>query len=571
MAEFGLSANEFNTAVYVFAHYLGIDLEKEQSLLSIAETALRTLPDGWSLGIGDGDNEGIPYFFNEESGESVWKHPKENIYLKKVKEERRKLDYEADDKKKKQQQQQQHKQDGGSKSGNTDGSRSNTNYNNNSNNNNNKKTSLVPVNPEDEVLVFDDFEMDEEDTPVKPTKTSATTHAISVEPTGMSKNTAAKGQQQSTTYEGKNSHNKKRQEDFDDDDDDDGDYDEDSMSDHQYHTKKDDDATGRMISVAGKKEESAPASPSALSPKSSFPLGKGKDKRTQQHFDDDDESMGEIEGDFFSEDDEEDGTKTSHPTAAGKPTSTGGGATAGNAGRSSATAGASAKSTDHWPSATTASATAAGAITVDINKARAPSYSSYSPSAKEGMASGASSKGSGGGDAVPWDDWDSEQDNSALPSPAKAAITTTLPPTAPAKSPQSAGSPSGVTSSPNDSSPASPAQAKSRGSTRIPQVIVESDDVTSLRAENKELEDRISGMQRKFDMELENLRSTQAKLERAVEKVNRWQYVFSLIISLLSMYHILTSSSSPTSAFSLYYYGLWTCRRKRGENLQKPR
>ena len=513
MAEFGLSANEFNTAVYVFAHYLGIDLEKEQSLLSIAETALRTLPDGWSLGIGDGDNEGIPYFFNEDSGESVWKHPKENIYLKKVKEERRKLENEADDKKKKQQQ--QSKPLSSTSSGNNDGSRTHTN----NNNNNNKKTSLVPVNPEDEVLVFDDFEMDEEDTPVKPAKNQATSHPVSMESTGTNKNNAAKGQQQLNTKDsfpkGKDTSNNKRQEDYDDDDDDDDDEEEDeydSVSNHHHNAKKDNDAKGSQVPEKGTNKESAPSSPSAISPKSSFPLGKGKDKRTQQHFDDDDdESMGEIEGDFFSEDDEDVGTKGSHPKAATKPTNTGGAkmgtAAAANATHSSTTATAVAPAkTDRWPTATTT-------MSVDT-KALAPSYSSYSPSAKEGMAGGAGSKGSGGSDAVPWDDWDSEQDNSVVQSPAKAVITSQ---TAPAKSPSSAGSQNGPMSSQSDSSATSPAQAKSRGSAR-PTVIVESDDVTSLRAENKELEDCISGMQRKFDMELENLRSTQAKLERAVEK-----------------------------------------------------
>ena len=528
MAEFGLSANEFNTAVYVFAHYLGIDLEKEQSLLSIAETALRTLPDGWSLGIGDGDNEGIPYFFNEDSGESVWKHPKENIYLKKVKEERRKLEDEVEDKKKKQQ---QHKlQDGGSKSvsstssGNSDGYRSNTN----NNNNNTKKTSLVPANPEDEVLVFDDFEMDEEDTPVKPVKNLATTHtAVSAESAGTSKNNATKGQQQSNKKDAfskdnnnnNNNNNKKRQEDYDDydDDDDDGD-DYDSTNDHHHHTKND-DAKGSKAPVIEKKKESATSNPSAISPKSAFPLGKGKDKRTQQHFDDDeDESMGEIEGDFFS-DDEDDGAK---PTTTGTSTGTAkvGVAAAANAAHSNIAATASAASTetdrgpsrgkDQWPTATTA--TVAAAMSIDT-KALAPSYSSYSPSAKEGMASGASSKGSGGGDAVPWEDWDSEQDNSTVQSPPKGRGAGNLQ-LAPAKSSPSAGSQNGPSS-------VSPSQAKSRGDSRARPVsspMAESDDVTSLRAENKELEDRISGMQRKFDMELENFRSTQAKLERAVEK-----------------------------------------------------
>jgi hypothetical protein len=89
-----LDEADVKTAVLVFAHYLGIDLETEQELLKIAENALKTLPPGWELGIGDGTNAGIPYFFNESSGESVWKHPKELIYLKKVKEEKKRIQNE---------------------------------------------------------------------------------------------------------------------------------------------------------------------------------------------------------------------------------------------------------------------------------------------------------------------------------------------------------------------------------------------------------------------------------------------------------------------------------------------
>ena len=62
MSEAGLDEADISTAVLVFAHYLGIDLEKEQEHLPIAEKALRNLPEGWELGIGDGDNAGIPCF-----------------------------------------------------------------------------------------------------------------------------------------------------------------------------------------------------------------------------------------------------------------------------------------------------------------------------------------------------------------------------------------------------------------------------------------------------------------------------------------------------------------------------
>jgi len=80
------------TAVLIFAHFLGIDIESEHHLLYIAQDALSSkgLPKGWELGIGDGENDGIPYFFNTETEESVWNHPKEAIFIRKVKEEKEK-------------------------------------------------------------------------------------------------------------------------------------------------------------------------------------------------------------------------------------------------------------------------------------------------------------------------------------------------------------------------------------------------------------------------------------------------------------------------------------------------
>ena len=80
------------TAVLIFAHFLGIDIETEHHLLYIAQDALspKGLPKGWELGIGDGDNDGIPYFFNTITEESVWNHPKEDVFKRKVNDEREK-------------------------------------------------------------------------------------------------------------------------------------------------------------------------------------------------------------------------------------------------------------------------------------------------------------------------------------------------------------------------------------------------------------------------------------------------------------------------------------------------
>lgn len=82
---------EFHTAALVFAHYIGIDLDTEAELIKFAEDALDDLPPDWELGIGEGDNKGIPYFFNTKTDKSVWVHPKESKYRQIVEEERKKL------------------------------------------------------------------------------------------------------------------------------------------------------------------------------------------------------------------------------------------------------------------------------------------------------------------------------------------------------------------------------------------------------------------------------------------------------------------------------------------------
>ncbi|KAJ1422986.1 hypothetical protein B484DRAFT_420780, partial [Ochromonadaceae sp. CCMP2298] len=77
--------DQMATALRVFAHYLGVDLETEQELLSVAEEAFYDLPQDWEVGIGEGEQAGIPYFYNSVSGESDWKHPREDVCFRKIK------------------------------------------------------------------------------------------------------------------------------------------------------------------------------------------------------------------------------------------------------------------------------------------------------------------------------------------------------------------------------------------------------------------------------------------------------------------------------------------------------
>ena len=70
-------AKRLTTAKLVFAHYLGINIDTEGDLLYIAEEAFINLPPGWDYGIGEDDNEGIPYFYHSETERSEWKHPEE--------------------------------------------------------------------------------------------------------------------------------------------------------------------------------------------------------------------------------------------------------------------------------------------------------------------------------------------------------------------------------------------------------------------------------------------------------------------------------------------------------------
>jgi hypothetical protein len=79
---------DFRECVFMFSHSLGINIETEEYLFSIAEDALLNLPQGWEMGISDGEDNKIPYFSNEERGESIWTHPLQDFYINKVNEAR---------------------------------------------------------------------------------------------------------------------------------------------------------------------------------------------------------------------------------------------------------------------------------------------------------------------------------------------------------------------------------------------------------------------------------------------------------------------------------------------------
>ena len=82
MGDEAISEEDFHTAVLVFAHFIGIDIENEQHLLYIAEDALskKGLPAGWELGIGTDANKGIPYFSTQRHPVCVESSSRDGIY-----------------------------------------------------------------------------------------------------------------------------------------------------------------------------------------------------------------------------------------------------------------------------------------------------------------------------------------------------------------------------------------------------------------------------------------------------------------------------------------------------------
>jgi len=82
------SKQELAGAIRVFAHYLGINVDTELDLMSVAEEAFYDLPEDWEIGIGE-EHKGMPYFYNSKTGTSDWNHPKEEMCFSKVKQARR--------------------------------------------------------------------------------------------------------------------------------------------------------------------------------------------------------------------------------------------------------------------------------------------------------------------------------------------------------------------------------------------------------------------------------------------------------------------------------------------------
>ena len=73
--------------VLEFAEYLGIDLEKEQDLLWIArEGVVAPVPAPWKACTENGDDV---FYFNFETGESIWDHPADERYRQLLEEKRK--------------------------------------------------------------------------------------------------------------------------------------------------------------------------------------------------------------------------------------------------------------------------------------------------------------------------------------------------------------------------------------------------------------------------------------------------------------------------------------------------
>ena len=73
--------------VLEFAEYLGIDLEKEQDLLWIArEDVVAPVPAPWKACTENGDDV---FYFNFETGESIWDHPADERYRQLLEEKRK--------------------------------------------------------------------------------------------------------------------------------------------------------------------------------------------------------------------------------------------------------------------------------------------------------------------------------------------------------------------------------------------------------------------------------------------------------------------------------------------------
>ncbi|CAN0088418.1 unnamed protein product, partial [Ectocarpus sp. 8 AP-2014] len=75
------SEEDYVEAVTRHAKYLGMDPEGDGAYMWIAEEALNAeVPEGWVTGEGEGEYEGLVYYYNEATGESTWDHPLDEYY-----------------------------------------------------------------------------------------------------------------------------------------------------------------------------------------------------------------------------------------------------------------------------------------------------------------------------------------------------------------------------------------------------------------------------------------------------------------------------------------------------------
>ncbi|CBJ27760.1 hypothetical protein Esi_0084_0059 [Ectocarpus siliculosus] len=80
------SEEDYVEAVTRHAKYLGMDPERDGAYMWIAEEALSAeVPEGWVTGEGEGEYEGLVYYYNEATGESTWDHPLDEYYREKLK------------------------------------------------------------------------------------------------------------------------------------------------------------------------------------------------------------------------------------------------------------------------------------------------------------------------------------------------------------------------------------------------------------------------------------------------------------------------------------------------------
>ena len=75
-------------AIFEHAKFLGMDPVADKEFLWIAEEALTApLPDGWQQANAE---DGTPYHFNPDTGESLWEHPLDEVYRQKFRDEKEK-------------------------------------------------------------------------------------------------------------------------------------------------------------------------------------------------------------------------------------------------------------------------------------------------------------------------------------------------------------------------------------------------------------------------------------------------------------------------------------------------